>query len=199
MKHPEMIGRTKYIRDYCMTGKLTKKRIQGTDLILAQSDITKESTDAIVNAANEHLMGGGGVDGAIHRAGGPAIMAECRKHGHCPTGKVVITSGGMLQAKYIIHVVGPRYYDGTGGEARLLKSAIEESLKIASARKLSSISFPAISTGAYGYPPREAAEIMLKTIIDYIKTGPIFNEVRIILYDTNMFEIFCHEFEKQTE
>lgn len=167
--------------------------INGSTLILIQGDITKESTDAIVNAANSGLAGGGGVDGAIHRAGGPAIMQSCRKIGGCPTGKAVITTGGNLKAKYVIHTVGPRYYDGTEGERHLLKSAYLESLKLASAKHLKSIAFPAISTGAYGYPLREAARIALQTTIDYLLEHEDIQLVRFVLYDHTIYDIFTQE------
>src|SRR5512137_1637064 len=121
-------------------------------LAIVEGDITKEETDAIVNAANTGLRGGAGVDGAIHRAGGPSIMEECRRIGGCPTGQAVITIGGNLKAKHVIHTVGPVYQGGGKGEADLLKSAHRESLKLASAKRLKSIAFPAISTGVYGYP-----------------------------------------------
>src|SRR5712692_7478106 len=125
------------------------------------ADITKETTEAIVNAANSYLLGGGGVDGAIHRAGGPSILAECRrivsKIGSLPAGKAVITSGGRLPAKHVIHTVGPIYRDGEHGEAEKLESCHRESIRIADENGLQSLSFPAISTGAFGYPVVEAA------------------------------------------
>jgi len=170
--------------------------INNSTLILTQGDITKESTDAIVNAANQHLAGGGGVDGAIHRAGGPIIMQECRKIGDCPTGKAVITSGGNLKAKYVIHTVGPRYHGGNKGEATLLKSAHLESFKLASARKIKSIAFPAISTGIYGYPIHDAATIALKTTIDYLKEHSDIKLVRFVLFDTVTYNIFMEELKK---
>jgi len=171
-------------------------KISGSTLILAQGDITKESTDAIVNAANSRLAGGGGVDGAIHHAGGPAIMQECRKIGGCPTGKAVITTGGNLKATHIIHTVGPRYHDGTEGEAQLLKSAYQESLKLASAKHITSIAFPAISTGAYGYPLHEAAHIALHTIIEYLKEHQDIQLVRFVLYDYTTYGIFTQELKR---
>ncbi|MCX7634501.1 MAG: macro domain-containing protein, partial [Syntrophales bacterium] len=141
-------------------------KIGKSTLSLVQGDITKEETEAIVNAANSRLAGGAGVDGAIHRAGGPSIMEECRKIGGCPTGQAVITTGGNLKAAYVIHTVGPIYQGGTKGEAALLRSAYLESLKLASARGIKSIAFPAISTGVYSYPLAEAAHIALKTAIE---------------------------------
>ena len=140
----------------------------GTTIALAVGDITKESTDAIVNAANSGLRGGGGVDGAIHRAGGPAIMAECRQIGYCPTGQAVITTGGNLKARYVIHTVGPVYRGGTKGEAGLLRSAYRTSLMLAAQRGLKSVAFPAISAGIYGYPLHEAARIALTTTIEFL-------------------------------
>ena len=123
-------------------------------IALVEGDITEEETDAIVNAANSRLSGGAGVDGAIHRAGGPSIMAECRKIGGCPTGQAVITTGGNLKAKQVIHTVGPVYQGGTKGEAELLRSAYLSSLKLAAAKGLKSIAFPAISYGGLQLPAR---------------------------------------------
>jgi O-acetyl-ADP-ribose deacetylase len=170
-----------------------ERHINASTLVLTIGDITRESTDAIVNAANSRLAGGGGVDGAIHRAGGLAIMKECRKIGGCPTGKAVITTGGNLKARYVIHAVGPRYSDGNSGEAALLRSAYVESLRLASEKNLRSISFPAISTGAYGYPAPEAARIALQTIIDYLKEHRERTLVRFILYDQSTCDLFSEE------
>ena len=132
------------------------------------ADITAETTDAIVNAANSSLLGGGGVDGAIHRAGGPAILAECRqivsKIGTLPAGKAVITTGGRLTAKHVIHTVGPVWQGGQAGEALLLASCYRRSLRLAAAHGCASIAFPAISTGVFGYPPELAAEIAVVTV-----------------------------------
>ncbi len=173
-----------------------EKKINASTLVLTQGDIIEETTDAIVNAANSRLAGGGGVDGAVHRAGGPAIMQECRKIGGCPTGKAVITSGGNLKAKFVIHTVGPRYHDGTEGEAELLRSAYRESLKLASAKHLRSISFPAISTGAYGYPLHEAARIALQTTVDYLQGHRDIELVRFVLFDHTTYDIFAQELKK---
>jgi O-acetyl-ADP-ribose deacetylase (regulator of RNase III) len=173
-----------------------EQKINASTLLLTQGDITKESTDAIVNAANQHLAGGGGVDGAIHRAGGLVIMQECRKIGGCPTGKAVITTGGNLKSKYVIHTVGPRYQGGNKGEAALLKSAHLESLKLASARKLKSIAFPAISTGVYGYPVHDAAHIALNTTIEYLKEHRNIELVHFVLFDHNTYDIFTEELKK---
>jgi O-acetyl-ADP-ribose deacetylase (regulator of RNase III) len=171
-------------------------KINNSTLALAEGDITNETTDAIVNAANTRLAGGAGVDGAIHRSGGPSIMEECRKIGGCPTGQAVITTGGNLRAKYVIHTVGPVYQGGNRGEAGLLKSAHLESLKQASAKKLKSIAFPAISTGIYGYPIDEAAQISLKAAIDYLKEHSDIELIRFVLFGRKTYDIFAEELKK---
>lgn len=162
-----------------MEVKVGKARIS-----LIQGDITRQETDAIVNAANPRLAGGGGVDGAIHRAGGPKIAEECQKIGGCPTGKAVITSGGNLKARYVIHAVGPVYRGGKEGEPELLRSAYLSSLALAEEKKLRSASFPSISTGAYGYPMREASRIALRAVIDYLQEHPgtSLEEVVFVLF-----------------
>jgi len=170
--------------------------INNSILVVTKGDITDEKTDAIVNAANSGLRGGGGVDGAIHRAGGPSIMQECRKIGICPTGHAVITTAGNLKAKYVIHTVGPIYRGGNRGEVGLLKSAHLESLKLASARKIKSIAFPAISTGVYGYPKHEAANIALETTINYLNENQHIKLVRFILFDQNTYDVFTEEMKK---
>src|SRR3989304_8462080 len=156
--------------------------INSTILSLIKGDITQEETGAIVNAANSRLAGGGGVDGAIHRAGGPKIMEECRKIGGCPTGNAVITSGGLLKARYGIHAVGPVYHGGEKGEPELLAGAYQNSLKRASENSIRSVSFPSLSTGAYGYPFDEAAPVALKTVIEYLKVHEDIELVRIVLF-----------------
>lgn len=155
-------------------------------LELLQGDITRQQVDAIVNAANSALAGGGGVDGAIHRAGGPAIMEETRRKypNGCPTGSAVITTGGNLPAKYVIHTVGPVYHGGTRGEAELLASAYRSSLQLAEQHQLTSIAFPSISTGAYSYPVEEAAEVAIATLRDYlISNAASLRLVRMILFE----------------
>lgn len=171
-------------------------RINQGLLALVQGDITEEQTDAIVNAANSRLRGGAGVDGAIHRAGGPSIMEECRKIGGCPTGQAVITTGGNLKARYVIHTVGPVYQGGTSGEADLLRSAYLSSLRLAAARGLKSVSLPAISTGVYRYPLAEAAHIALKTAVDYLKENTDIELVRFVLYDRRTYDVFAAELGK---
>jgi len=162
---------------------------------LIQGDITRQETDAIINAANSSLMGGGGVDGAIHRAGGPAILNECRqiiaRIGRLPRGKAVITTGGNLKARYVIHTVGPVWHGGNKGEAELLASAYSESLKLAAERNLKSVAFPSISTGAYGYPVVEAARVALDTVIAFLRDeSTSLNEVLFVLYDSNTYQTY---------
>ncbi len=165
-----------------------------TKLSLIPGDITKQCTEAIVNAANSGLMGGGGVDGAIHRAGGPAILEECRRiradKGPLPTGKAVITTGGKLPASYVIHTVGPIWHGGMHGEAELLVSAYRESLKLAADRGIKTISFPSISTGAYGYPVEEAAAVALKTVVEFLQEDTSLQEVTFVLFDTSTYEVY---------
>jgi O-acetyl-ADP-ribose deacetylase (regulator of RNase III) len=161
--------------------------INGAKLSLIQGDITEQTTDAIVNAANSSLMGGGGVDGAIHRAGGPKILEECKiivaRQGRLLTGKAVITRGGNLKARFVIHTVGPVWQGGTQGESELLASAYRESLKLAAEHSLISISFPSISTGAYGYPLAEAATVAVQTIATFLKEQPgSIREVVFVLF-----------------
>jgi O-acetyl-ADP-ribose deacetylase len=157
---------------------------------LEEGDITHQETETIVNAANSRLAGGGGVDGAIHRAGGPTIMEESRKYGGCPTGQAVITGGGNLKAKYVIHTVGPIYQGGNRGEARLLASAYHESLKLAEQKGIRSVAFPSLSTGAYGYPLDEAARIAVKTVADYIREHPVFDRVGFVLFGSQAFQAY---------
>jgi len=164
-------------------------QINQTKISVIQGDITKQDTDAIVNAANSSLMGGGGVDGAIHRAGGPVILEECKKivakQGRLPTGKAVITTGGTLPAKYVIHTVGPIWGSGDSNEADLLASAYTESLRLATEHNLTSVSFPSISTGAYRYPLEEAADMAIKTIISFLNaTKTSLIQVIIVAFDT---------------
>jgi O-acetyl-ADP-ribose deacetylase (regulator of RNase III) len=171
-------------------------KINETKIVLVCGDITKETTDAIVNAANEDLAGGGGVDGAIHNAGGPAIMAECRKIGGCPTGQAVITTAGKLAAKYVIHTVGPVYHGGNKGEADLLQNAYGNSLKLAREKGLQSISFPAISCGVYGYPQDKAAHLAMKTCIEFARENADIKVIRHILFNHIIYDVFSAELKK---
>jgi O-acetyl-ADP-ribose deacetylase (regulator of RNase III) len=162
-------------------------------LVLKTGDITKETTEAIVNAANASLRGGGGVDGAIHRAGGPSIMEECRKIASCRTGAAVITSAGFLKAKYVIHAVGPIYKDGRHDEESQLRRAYQSCLEMASRHGIKSISFPALSAGAYGYPLRPAARSALETVIGYFKTHHDIKEVNFVLFNQDVYQVFKNE------
>jgi O-acetyl-ADP-ribose deacetylase (regulator of RNase III) len=158
------------------------------------ADITKETTDAIVNAAHPSLLGGGGVDGAIHRAGGPAILIECRqivsKIGRLAAGQAVITAGGDLPAKHVIHTVGPVYRGGQQGEADLLASCHRESIRVADEHGLTSISFPAISTGAFGYPASGAAPVAISSAIDALRSAKSVKLCRFILFDSDDLRTF---------
>jgi O-acetyl-ADP-ribose deacetylase len=163
-------------------------------------DITEESTDAIVNAANSSLLGGGGVDGAIHDAGGPAILAECRqivsKIGTLPAGKAVITPGGRLTARYVIHTVGPIYRGGERGEAEALGSCHRESIRVADEHALASVAFPAISTGAYGYPVTEAAPIAISATVQALACAKQVTLCRFVLFDISTVRAYQRAAEK---
>ena len=152
---------------------------------LIQGDITEQETDAIVNAANSSLLGGGGVDGAIHRAGGPAILAECKeivaRQGRCATGQAVITTGGALKARYVIHTVGPVWSGGEKGEDRLLGEAYGNCLRLAREKGIVTIAFPSISTGAYRFPVERAAEIALRTVAGF-EGGDAFERIVFVLF-----------------
>jgi len=156
-------------------------RIGRADLVLVRGDITKIAADAIVNAANSALLGGGGVDGAIHRAGGPSIMAECRTIGGCPTGSAVATGAGALPARHVIHAVAP-IYRGAASDALLLRSAYEASLTLAHSLRASSISFPSLGTGAYGYPIRQAAPIAIGAAVVHLRRGSDLERVTFVLF-----------------
>lgn len=164
------------------------------------ADITCERTDAIVNAANSSLLGGGGVDGAIHRAGGPAILNECRqivsRIGSLPAGRAVITTGGRLTAKHVIHTVGPIYRDGEHGEAERLASCHRESIRLADEHALKSLAFPAISTGAYGYPVSEAASIAISAVAEALAAAAHVSTVRFVLFDIATLKAYTRAAEK---
>jgi O-acetyl-ADP-ribose deacetylase len=165
---------------------ITETVVNATTLRLVQGDIAQFPADAIVNAANRGLSGGGGVDGAIHRAGGPSILEECRRIGGCTTGGAVITGAGNLPARHVIHAVAPVYIDGVSGEAEELRGAYAASLRLADAHKLGSISFPALGTGAYRYPKRDAAEIALGTVMEHLREGTTtLREVTFVLFSND--------------
>ena len=167
---------------------------EGSQVFFEAGDITQQATDAIVNAANSTLMGGGGVDGAIHRAGGPAILEECRKvvarDGHLPPGEAVQTTGGKLRAAFVIHTVGPVWHDGMQGESGVLANAYRNSLRLADRLGLQTLAFPAISTGVYGYPAEAAAAVAVCTVIDELGNARNVHEVRFVLFSPDMFSVF---------
>jgi O-acetyl-ADP-ribose deacetylase (regulator of RNase III) len=165
-------------------------QIGSSVLELVQGNIVEQEVDAIVNAANAALSGGGGVDGAIHRTAGPELLAECRTLGRCPTGEAKITKGYRLPARWVIHAVGPVYSTGQQGESDLLAGAYRNSLRHASEVGAKSVAFPAISTGAYRYPIDEAAEVSLRTVIDYLQEHPEIERVRFVLWHKADFDAF---------
>ncbi len=165
-------------------------KIHKATLQLLQGDITDQDTDAIVNAANRSLLGGGGVDGAIHHAAGPQLLAECRTLGGCQTGDAKITKGYHLKAKHVIHTVGPIYHSEGKKAPELLARCYQRSLKLASENKLKSVAFPSISTGAYGYPLEEAAPIALRTVMDYLKSHPEIQLVRFVLFGKEAYQAY---------
>jgi len=177
------------------------KHIGDQTLELHQGDITEEQVDAIVNAANSQLAGGGGVDGAIHRRGGPAIMAETKaQHPEgCPTGSAVISGAGELPAKHVIHAVGPIYRGGDRGEAELLSAAYHRSLELAEQHGCRSVAFPALSAGAYGYPMDEAARIALATVRDFLRDRGKPELVRFVLFDATAYAAFAAALEELVE
>ncbi|MGO9518714.1 MAG: O-acetyl-ADP-ribose deacetylase [Candidatus Korobacteraceae bacterium] len=164
-------------------------------VIASPGDITREQVDAIVNAANSSLLGGGGVDGAIHRAGGPAILQACKeivaRIGHLPAGQAVATPAGLLAAQYVIHTVGPIWSGGKRGEAETLASCHRESIRIADELQLASIAFPAISTGAYGYPVDQASQIAVSSAAGALQQAAHIREVRFVLFDSHTFEHYA--------
>lgn len=159
-------------------------------ITIKKGDITKEEVDAIVNAANKSLLGGGGVDGAIHRAAGPELLEECRTLGGCETGEAKITKGYRLPAKYVIHTVGPIYGRGKGREAELLANCYKNSLLLAKKHKVKAVAFPAISTGVYGYPKEEAVKIVFKTVRDFISKDDSLDEIRLVLFSDSDLRLY---------
>lgn len=164
-----------------------------SNITLIQGDITEQAADAIVNAANSSLMGGGGVDGAIHRSGGPSILAQCKeivaRQGRCPTGQAVITTAGDLKARFVIHTVGPVWSGGDNNEDELLARAYRNSLALAREHDIETIAFPSISTGAYRFPIDRAAEIALTTVARFAEVHP-FTEVRFVLFSRADLEVY---------
>lgn len=166
------------------------KKINKSELELIQGDITRQTTDAIVNAANTSLLGGGGVDGAIHRAGGASILEECKKLGGCSTGAAKITTAGNMKSSYVIHTVGPVWRGGAQDENVLLKSCYQRSMEVAEEHKLSSISFPSISTGAYRFPVKQASEIALNTVVNYLNGSTCIKKIVFVLFSEKDFNIY---------
>ena len=158
------------------------------------ADITAEKTEAIVNAANSSLMGGGGVDGAIHRAGGPSILEECKQYvaqnGRLPPGQAMLTSGGSLSAKYVIHTVGPIYRGGNSGEDKLLASCYQECMTLAERHGIRSVAFPSISTGAFGYPVDAAADVAIDAVLKALEQATYVARVRFVLFDASTFRAY---------
>ena len=171
------------------------KEISAATLTLLRGDITDQDTDAIVNAANSSLLGGGGVDGAIHRGGGARILEECRKirelQGECPPGEAVITSGGNLRARYVIHAVGPVWHGGTQGEDDVLASAYRKSLRLAAGLHLHTVAFPSISTGTYGFPIERASRIAFETVAGFLNEDSSLEEIRFVVYSHEDYEVYA--------
>jgi len=192
-----MIGRDTGLHDFTIRLVLERDR---TVEFHGPADITSETSDAIVNAANSSLLGGGGVDGAIHEAGGPAILAECRqivsRIGSLPAGQAVITSGGNLPAKYVIHTVGPVYRGGEQGEPEKLASCHRECIGLAEEHALKSLSFPAISTGAFGYPASEAAAIAISSTVEALASAHHVSKVRFVLFDIATLKAYTRAAER---
>lgn len=159
-------------------------------IVIREGDITRQQVDAIVNAANSSLLGGGGVDGAIHRAAGPGLLAECRTLGGCPTGEARITGGYNLPARYVIHTVGPIWRGGTHGEDELLASCYRNSLWLAVAHGVRTIAFPAISTGAYGFPLPRATRIALTTVRDVLAGEPTIAQVVFVCFGERAYRVY---------
>ncbi|MCX7853770.1 MAG: O-acetyl-ADP-ribose deacetylase [Caldilineales bacterium] len=160
-------------------------------IVIREGDITRQQVDAIVNAANSTLLGGGGVDGAIHRAAGPGLLAECRTLGGCPTGEARITGGYNLPARYVIHTVGPIWRGGAHGEDALLASCYRNSLRLAVAHGIRTIAFPAISTGAYGFPLPRATRIALTTVRDILAEEPSIVQVVFVCFGERAYRVYC--------
>lgn len=168
----------------------TAVQINEATIELSQGDITEQETEAIVNAANSSLAGGGGVDGAIHRAAGPELVRASRPLAPCPPGQAVITPGFRLKARWVIHTVGPIYRGGQQGEAETLANAYRHSLQLAIAQGLTSVAFPSISTGAYGYPIAQAARVALETVKTVLAEQTQLKLVRFVLFSRSDYEIY---------
>ncbi len=168
--------------------------LNSTVIEIIQGDITQSEVACIVNAANTSLLGGGGVDGAIHRAGGKQILDECIRirnaQGNCPTGEAVITTGGKLKAKYVIHTVGPVWNDGKNNEREKLSNCYRNTLNLAVEKGIKSIAFPNISTGIYGYPKDKAAEVALKTVVEFVEKNETIERIQFVCFDSENYDIY---------
>jgi O-acetyl-ADP-ribose deacetylase (regulator of RNase III) len=188
------LGGIKVMRNEFKIGKATVRLVRG--------DITEMETDAIVNAANSGLMGGGGVDGAIHRRGGPKILEECKKiratewPQGLPTGKAVITGAGNLKAKHVVHTVGPVWRGGNRGEPEMLAQAYQNSLRLAASKGLKTVAFPSISTGAYGYPVEDACGVALEAVKEFLEKEDNLDEVVFVLFSESAFKVYAAKAEK---
>jgi O-acetyl-ADP-ribose deacetylase (regulator of RNase III) len=171
-------------------------KYRGRTTEVLQGDITRMAADAIVNAANEGLRGGGGVDGAIHRAGGPSIMEECRRIGRCATGSAVITTAGRLPARHVIHTVGPVWQGGKHTESALLRSCYISSLQLAEDNSLKSVAFPSISTGVYGYPIDRASLVAIGAVLDYLSKATSIERVIFVLFSESDFRLYLSRMEE---
>ena len=179
---------------------MTRRTIAGAELELVRGDITRQDTEAIVNAANTTLLGGGGVDGAIHRAGGPAILEECRRLGGCATGEAKATTGGRLAARYVVHTVGPVWHGGDHDEDELLASCHRASLRVAAELGCRTVAFPAISTGVYGFPVARAARVAVGSVAAALSQRDLaehdLDEVRFVLFDATAHDEFASAFDE---
>ncbi len=182
-----MVAREQSMLPNRMMNPTPKTRIE-----IVRGDITKERVDAIVNAANESLLGGGGVDGAIHRAAGPALLEECRKLGGCPTGEARLTRGYQLPARLVIHTVGPVWRGGQSGEAELLAACYRSSLALARENDVETMAFPAISCGVFGYPLRDAAVVSLSAVAEELRLHGFPRIVRWVMFDASAFEVWVN-------
>lgn len=171
-------------------------KYKNTKINIIMGDITEQKVDAIVNAANNTLLGGGGVDGAIHSKGGMTILDQCKKHGGCPTGEARITTAGDLPCKYVIHTVGPVYGSNKNYNEKMLYNAYFNSLKLAMEYNVKSIAFPSISTGAYGYPVNEAIEVVYNSIKGFIDSNDGIDEINFILFNEENYRLYLEYFNK---
>jgi O-acetyl-ADP-ribose deacetylase (regulator of RNase III) len=181
-------------QDLLLSSMPLSRKLSNATLTLLQGDITKQDVDVIVNAANSSLLGGGGVDGAIHRAAGPELLVQCKaivkRQGRCPPGEAVITGGGRLKARFVIHTVGPIWHGGSHGEDEILSSAYRNSLRIAAEHELTSIAFPSISTGAYGFPIERASRVAHTTVVEFVETRSSLGEVRFVVFSHDDYEVY---------